>query len=996
MIFLIEIRQSDETISKRQSDLKYADSFAVSPVGNSGGLALLWKNTVSVVVLPSNKNFIDSVVSFVAEGFQCKITWMYGNPHTNEKSSFWYSMFRRFSPVSTPWLCLGDFNDILNAFEKWGGATRLQWRMNLFRNFLTHTELRDLNFQGPIHTWYCMRQSQIFIKERLDRSLGNVHWCAAQPNSQNFNLPKLGSDHRPILLDTNPLETRGPPVFRFEHTWTTHVECFGTIQENWHDTNNRSPMNQWSKNLHSCKKALKKWSKVAFPNSKDEVAGLTRQLEALLTDATPNAGHQIQMLTSQIHHLWGLEEMFWHQRSRVQWLNLGDHGPRDWDDVLNLVDPIISPEMNASLLAPVSVQEIHDAVFQLGPLKAPGPNGFSGIFYQCYWNIVNKVIVEATTDFMSTGTLLHSINKTNLVLIPKIQAPTLPSHFRPIALCNFSYKILAKVLTNRLQPLMPDIITKEQSAFVSGRQIQDNVIVAHEIYHHLKMLRTGSDFELGIKLDMNKAYDRLEWDFLEAVLYKLGCSPQWINLVMNCVRSVNISVLVNGKSSQRFCPTRGIRQGDPLSPFHFLFVSDILSTIVKKACQTRQIIPIALTNSGPSVSHLLFADDTLFFVKASQHNCEFLSHILKAYCHASGQQINQQKSSLFFSPNTPSDLVTQLSTILDMEPVTNPGKYLGLPIVWGRSKHAALAYIRDSIATKLQGWKQATLTQAGKEILIKSVASAIPAYPMACFLFPKTLCNDINSALAKFWWGKSGERGTSQTPLSWKQEKVLRHPGFGIAFLLEGSFFKKHQSPSPADVIDKAIRSYTEFLTSTKKLMPLLKVPAPKQTHWTPPPANCYKINTDASWDQSSLRCGLAAIVRDSSGQLLDGLFVHTTAPTPVVAEALALTLVCSLFTKLPATASIIVESYSLPLIQAISSHRSLVDWQAQPLAQGLRLFAQAAPGISWIWTSRDANKAADHVASLARRRMCPATWLQQPPSSLLLILLYDGDPPPP
>lgn len=281
------------------------------------------------------------------------------------------------------------------------------------------------------------------------------------------------------------------------------------------------------------------------------------------------------------------------------------------------------------------------------------------------------------------------------------------------------------------------------------------VIVAHELYHHLKLLRSGFVFEMGIKLDMNKAYDRLKWDFLEAVLHKLGFSLAWITLIMNCVRSVSLSLLINGKPSKTFSPSRGLRQGDPLSPFLFILISVILSTIVKKACMTWQLSPISLSHYGPSVSHLLFVDDTLIFLQATQQKCVLLQHILQAYCVASGQMINQDKSSIYFSPNTPQDIITNLSSILGMNSVTSPGKYLGLPTFWGLSKRTALANIRDSISNKLHGWKQATLTQVGKEILIKSIASAVSAYPMACFLFPKSLCNDINSALAKFWWGKS-------------------------------------------------------------------------------------------------------------------------------------------------------------------------------------------------------------------------------------------------
>lgn len=172
--------------------------------------------------------------------------------------------------------------------------------------------------------------------------------------------------------------------------------------------------------------------------------------------------------------------------------------------------------------------------------------------------------------------------------------------------------------------------------------------------------------------------------------------------------------------------------------------------MIRKVCQVNLLHAVNVGTNGPCVSHLFFADDSIFFLKATLANCEIFSDIIHSYCCASGQRVNKNKSSLYFSPNTHHPIVHLLSYILSMNVVFDPGKYLGLPTVWGRSKSAALGYVNDQILRKINGWKSGSLSYAAKEVLIKAVAATIPAYPMSCFKFPKTLCAQITSALAKF------------------------------------------------------------------------------------------------------------------------------------------------------------------------------------------------------------------------------------------------------
>ncbi|KAB2630222.1 hypothetical protein D8674_007741 [Pyrus ussuriensis x Pyrus communis] len=156
------------------------------------------------------------------------------------------------------------------------------------------------------------------------------------------------------------------------------------------------------------------------------------------------------------------------------------------------------------------------------------------------------------------------LNSTHIVLVPKTNNPDSVGQFRPISLCNYSYKIVSKILANRLKPLLSEVISSTQSAFVMGRQIQDNIGIAHEMFHFLKLRKAKSKFEMGVKLDMHKAYDRVEWDFLEAVMEKLGFCPHWRNLVMGCVKTVEFAIILNGQPGKHFIPSRGLRQGDPL------------------------------------------------------------------------------------------------------------------------------------------------------------------------------------------------------------------------------------------------------------------------------------------------------------------------------------------------------------------------------------------------------------------------------------------------
>ena len=284
------------------------------------------------------------------------------------------------------------------------------------------------------------------------------------------------------------------------------------------------------------------------------------------------------------------EEKFWKQKSRIFWLREGDlntmffhaitrqrkarnkitclldsagnlvedeeklvaiatdyfrelfesSNPELIDEALANVTTTISDQINADLMAPVSEWEVKLALFAMHPEKAPGPDGMTALFYQKFWDTVKNDLTRMVNEFLFEDTMANGLNDANICLIPKIDKPNEMPQFRPINLCNVSYKIISKVLCQRLKKVLPDRISETQSAFVAGRQISDNVLIAQEMFHSLRTDPGGRNKRMAIKTDMSKAYDRLEWDFISVVMSKMGFSVMWIEWIMRCVTSVNI------------------------------------------------------------------------------------------------------------------------------------------------------------------------------------------------------------------------------------------------------------------------------------------------------------------------------------------------------------------------------------------------------------------------------------------------------------------------
>ncbi|XP_031116658.1 uncharacterized protein LOC116020318 [Ipomoea triloba] len=290
-------------------------------------------------------------------------------------------------------------------------------------------------------------------------------------------------------------------------------------------------------------------------------------------------------------------------------------------------------------------------------------------------------------------------------------------------------------------------------------------MVAFETHQYLKRKRQGRDGFLALKLDMSKAFDRVEWPLLQAMLHKFGFDNKWISLIMKCVSTVDYHIAHDGNLIGPILPTRGLRQGDPISPYLFIIIAEGLSAMIKNAESKGLLHGIQIARGAPKISHLLFADDSFLFCKATITETQAVKLILDDYASAFEQFVNFNKSSLFFSPNVTDNLRASICSILRVEGVGNSGTYLGLPSLIGRNKKEILGFLKNKVLNKIHSWDHKFLSKAGKEVLIKSVIQALPAYAMSVFHIQKDIIREIESAINAFWWG--AEYG-SRKGIHWK------------------------------------------------------------------------------------------------------------------------------------------------------------------------------------------------------------------------------------
>ncbi|CAN6580853.1 unnamed protein product [Malus baccata var. baccata] len=828
IVILLETKNKSSRYSFLKKKLNLEFMHVVEPRGIGGGLCVMWRDASQVVWIKSREFMIEAEIWDECKQSAWHLFAIYASTDEKKRRDQWMSLSQRISRVGERCLLIGDFNDILSNDEKEGGKYRSVASLRDFREFVARNDLMDLGYEGYPFTWRNNRDLGP-IQQRLDRGLASMGWQQLYPDTKIRHMVLEGSDHAMLGLTTEKDRIWKGKRFMYEERWSKQPECRELVGEVWQVNYNGSHGYRLSEKLKTLGKSLKVWYKGRARNSKQAIDRLKGEIRSAYM-SNNFATTEVQLKEKELREAHKEEESFWRSKSRVQWLKEGDKNtkffhaqtikrrrynqirgvedadgiwregqsevasiavryfstlfqaglPCQLEHIVDCMEPRVTLEDNQMLIGPITDREIQEAAFQIPASRAPGPDGFPGSFYHDHWEVVGQDVVNMIKAFWHSGKLLRNLNHTNLALIPKVACPKNMKQFRPIALCNVGYKILAKVLTNRLKRVMPNVICDNQSAFVAGKQIQDNILVVHEILHSLMHQSKADTMGMAIKLDMAKAYDRVEWDFLLAMMSKLGFDQRFCDRIKECISTVSLSILLNGNPTGYIKPQRGLRQGDPLSPYLFLLCTEGFSALLRTGLEHGTLHGIRVSPTGRPISHLFFADDSVLFCNASAEDARGVSDILRTYAAGSGQEINLTKSSIMFSPKTKKRVKKEIVHILNIQCRDGFGKYLGLQADFGMSKKAVFEEVRERIESRMAGWAEQFLSQAGKEILIKAVAMAMPNYAMSCFKLPIGVCKDIEKAVRNYWWRGSGcKKGIHW--VAWEKLRSQKRNG-GIGF----------------------------------------------------------------------------------------------------------------------------------------------------------------------------------------------------------------------
>ncbi|XP_022015014.1 uncharacterized protein LOC110914533 [Helianthus annuus] len=431
-------------------------------------------------------------------------------------------------------------------------------------------------------------------------------------------------------------------------------------------------------------------------------------------------------------------------------------------------------DYNFRTLRPVTEEEVKKAMFSIGNDKAPGPDGFTAAFFKNAWPLIGNDIVNAIKDFFDTGNLLRELNHTLIVLIPKVPTPMVVTDFRPIACCNVLYKCISKIIADRIKGGLNEIVSINQSAFVPGKKISDNILLTQELMHNYH--RNVGPPRCAFKVDIQKAYDTVDWRFLKSVLRGFGFNDNMVRWIMMCVSSTSFSVCVNGMVHGFFRGKRGLRQGDPISPYLFTLVMEVLTGILQHSVRIDSSFKYHNRCEKQQIINLCFADDLFLFARGEVNSANCIMTSLSKFSKMSGLVPNNQKSTVFFC-NVKDHVKQEILDIMPFVEGTLPVKYLGVPLISSTLRYSDCRVLVEKLEKRIMHWKNKLLSFAGRLQLIISVLSSMHIYWSSVFLLPVRVVKELEARMRNFLWSQDVSFNRGKAKVSWKVVCTPKYEG---------------------------------------------------------------------------------------------------------------------------------------------------------------------------------------------------------------------------
>nr|GEU32881.1 RNA-directed DNA polymerase, eukaryota [Tanacetum cinerariifolium] len=574
----------------------------------------------------------------------------------------------------------GDFNEVRDKRERFGSVFNRQGADN-FNSFISSAGLVEVRLGGCSFTW-CHKSATKMSK--LDRFLIYDNLMCLCPNISYSTLDRYLSDHWLILMREVKYDY-GPVPFRFSHYWFEVDDFDKLVEDTWKEAQiiESDAFLKMLRKLRYLKVKIQMWSRLNKESSNSRKRKLKAELANLDLAIDKGDGevidvnrrHEVVRLLQDVDKIESLEVA---QKAKIKWAIEGDENSKYYHGVLNKKGQLAirGVLVDESILIKKMIWNERLTKRRLkgrcGTDKAPGSDGFTFGFYRRYWNLIESDVVDAISCFFQQGVIPKGGNFSFITLIPKVPNANMLKDFRPISLIGSSYKIIAKILANRLVTVLGTLVNETQSAFVADRQILDGPFILNELVQWCKKKNNQA---MIFKVDFKKAYDSIRWDFLDDMLKKFRFGEKWCNWIQSCLRSSRGSVIVNGSPTKEFEFYKGLKQGDLLSRFLFILVMESLHVSFQRVVDVGLFKGIVLSLSL-NISHLFYADDAIFIGQWSQTNIDTTTHVLDCFHRASGLRINMIKSKLM-GISVDISKMEQAATKIGCVTLKTPFNYLG-------------------------------------------------------------------------------------------------------------------------------------------------------------------------------------------------------------------------------------------------------------------------------------------------------------------------------